>query len=201
MEEIVKEEIQKLMKIKGEVRGAVFGIDREYILKEKGEKGLKKVEEELEKLGYPIKYREIQTFNYYPVGLRVLSLLVIKKVFNFNDEKIEEMGFFGTKISVIIKFFIKYVFSPKKAFNAQTSKLWREHWTIGDLIPVELNEEKKYAILRLQNFSLHPIYCTYLKGYFPGPFQLMIKSSKMTCEETKCLFRGDEYHEFLIKWQ
>jgi len=199
--ELTKDIAKKLIEIKGEVRGAVFEIDREYVLKEKGKEGLKKVEEELEKIGYPIKYREIKTFNYYPVGLRILSLLAIKSVFNFDDEKIKEMGSFGTKISIIVKFFIKYVFSPKKAFDAQTSRLWREHWTVGDLIPVELNEEKKYAILRLQNFSLHPIYCTYLKGYFPGPFQLMIKNSKMTCEETKCVFRGDEYHEYLIKWQ
>jgi len=199
--ELTKDVAKKLMEIKGEVRGVVFGIDGAYVLKEKGKEGLKKVEEELEKLSYPIKYGEIETFNYYPVGLRVLSLLAIKKVFNFDDKKIKEMGFFGTKISVIVKFFIKYVFSPKKAFNAQTSRLWREHWTIGDLIPVELNEEKKYAILRLKNFSLHPIYCKYLEGYFPGPFQLMIKISKMTCEETKCTFRGDEYHEYLIKWK
>src|SRR4030042_3936251 len=199
--EFTEDIAKKLIEIKGEVRGVVFEIDRAYILKEKGEEGLKKVEEELEKLGYPIKYKEIKTMEFYPVGLRVISLLVIKRVFNFNDEKIEEIGIFATKVSLIIKIFTRYFLSVERVFFLEAPKIWRKHWTKGDLIPVELNEEKKYAILRLQNFSLHPIYCTYLKGYFPGPFRLMIKSSKMTPEETKCIIRGDEYHEFLIKWQ
>jgi len=199
--ELTKDVAKKLMEIKGEVRGVVFGIDGAYVLKEKGKEGLKKVEEELEKFGYPIKFKEIKTMDFFPVGLRVISLLTIKKVFNFDDEKIKEMGIFATKVSLIIKIFTRYFLSVKRVFYVEAPKIWRKHWTKGELIPVEINEEKKYAILRLKNFSLHPVYCKYLEGYFPGPFQLMIKSSKMTCEETKCTFRGDEYHEYLIKWQ
>lgn len=200
-QELTKEVAQKLMEIKGEARGGTLKIDMEYILKEKGEEGLKKVEGELEKLGYPIKYKEINTLGYSPVGLRAISLLVIKKVFNFDNEKIKEIGLFGTKISLILKFFIKYVFSFQKVFFQESPKIWREHWTIGELVPVELNEEKKYAILRLKDFNLHPIYCRFLEGYLPGLFQLMVKIPQITCEETKCFFRGDEYHEYLIKWQ
>ncbi len=200
-QELTKETAKKLMEIKEEARGVTLGIDRDYILKEKGEEGLKKLEEELEKLGYPIKYKKIETLAFYPAGLRALSLLAIKKVFNFDDEKIKEIGFLGTKTSLIIKFFIRYVFSFQKVFFEESPKIWREHWTIGKLIPVELNEEKKYAILRLEDFNLHPIYCRFLEGYLSGLFQMMVKSPKITCQETKCSFREDEYHEYLIKWQ
>ena len=199
-QELTKEIAKKLMEIKGETRGVTLNIDREYILKEKGEEGLKKLEEELGKLGYPIKYKKIETLAFYPVGLRAISLLAIKKVFNFDDEKIKEMGFYGTKISLIIKFFIKYVFSFQKIFFKESPKIWREHYTIGELAPVELNEEKKYAILRLKDFNLHPVYCHYLEGYISGLIQLMVKNPKIICEETKCTFKGDEYHEYLIKW-
>jgi hypothetical protein len=199
-QELTKEVAKKLMEIKGEVRGVTLESDRNYILKEKGEEGLKKLEEELEKLGYPIKYKEIKTMTFYPVGLRVLSLLAIKKVFDFDDKKIEEIGLFGSKVSLIPRLFIKYVFSFPKIFFQQGPKIWREHWTVGELIPVELNEEKKYAILDLKNFDLHPVYCSYLKGYLSGLFQRMVKSPKIACEETKCTFRGDKYHEFLLKW-
>jgi len=201
MEEITKETAKKLMEIEGEVRGVVFKTDSEYLLKEEGEEGLKKLEEELEKLGYPIKFKEIKTMAFYPVGLRVLSLLAIKKVFNFNDEKIKKMGVFATKTSLIIKLFIKYFFSAQRVFYKEAPKIWRKHWTVGELTPVELNEEKKYGILRVKNFNLHPIYCCYLEGYFSGILQMLIKTQKITCEETKCTFRGDEYHEFLLKWQ
>jgi len=141
-QELTKEVAKKLIEIKGKAGGVTLKIDAEYILKEKGEEGLKKLEEELEKLGYPIKYKGIKTLGYYPAGLRALSLLVIKKVFNFDDEKIKEIGFFGTKISLIIKFFTRYVFSFQKVFFKEAPKIWREHWTIGEMAPVELNEEK-----------------------------------------------------------
>ena len=199
-QELTKEIAKKLMEIKGKARGVVFKTDIEYILGEKGEEGIKKLEDELGKLGYPIKFKEIKTMEFYPVGLRAISLLVIKKVFNFDDEKIEEMGFFATKKSLIIKLFIRYFLSLQRVFFKESPKMWRKHYTIGELAPVELNEEKKYAILRLKDFNLHPIYCIYLGGYISGLIQLMVKNPKIICEETKCTFKGDEYHEYLIKW-
>lgn len=200
-QELTKEIAQKLMEIKGEARGVTLRTDMEYILKEKGEEGLKKLEEELENLGYPIKYKEIETMGFYPVGLRILSLLAIKKIFNFDDEKIKEMGLLATKVSLIIKLFVKYFLSIQKVFFQEGPKIWKRHWTIGELVPVELNEEKKYAILRLENFTLHPLYCIYLGGYFCGILQMLVKASQITFEETKCIFKGDEYHEYLIKWK
>ena len=200
-QEITKETVQKLMEIKGEVRGVTFKTDIEYILKEKGQEGLKKVEEELEKVGAPIKYKEINTMIFYPVGLRALSILVIKKVFNFSNDKIKEMGFFATKISLIIKLFTRYFLSLQRVFFKEAPRIWKKHWTIGELIPVELNEKKKYAIIRLKDFDLHPLYCQYLGGYFCGVLKLIIKTAEITSEETKCTFLGDEYHEYLIKWE
>jgi len=200
-EELTKEFAQKLMELKGEARGVVFKTDTEYVLAEKGEEGLKKLEEDLEKLGYPIKYREIETFSYYPVGLRVLSLLAIKKNLSLDDKKLDDMGFKATKKSLIIKFFIKHVFSLEKIFFQKGPKIWREHWTVGEMIPIELNKTKKYIILKFEDFNLSPVYCVYLKGYLRGLFSMMIKTPEMTCQETKCFFKGDEYHEYLIKWE
>lgn len=198
---LTKEKAQKLMTIKGEVRGVVFKTDGDYILLKKGEEGLQKIEQELKELGYPIKYKEIKTMAFYPVGLRALSLLAIKKVFGFNDAEIEEMGSFATKTSLLIRLFTKYIFSPSSAFYRQGTEIWKRHWTVGQLIPAEFNEEKKYAVIQLKDFDLHPVYCCYLKGYLPRLIRAMIKTEKITCQETKCTFLGDDYHQFLIKWQ
>jgi len=200
-QKITKETAKELMKIKGEVRGVTFKTDIEYILKEKGQEGLRKIEKELEKLGVSIKYKEMNTMTFYPVGFRALSLLVIKKVFNFSDEKIKEMGFFATKVSLIIKLFTRYFLSLQRVFFREAPRIWKKHWTVGELIPVELNEEKRYAIIRLKNFDLHPVYCRYLSGYFCGVLNLIVKSTTITSEETKCTFLGDEYHEYLLKWK
>lgn len=55
---ISKEQAKEIMSLTGETRGFNIKLDSEYILKTKGEEGLKKLEQEMEKLGYSIKYRE-----------------------------------------------------------------------------------------------------------------------------------------------
>lgn len=199
-EELTREIAQKLMAIEGEVRGVALKTDAEYVLREKGETGLKAAEAELAAVGYPIKYKEIQTMDFYPVGWRALSLLAIKKALGFDNEKIKEMGLFATKVSLIIKLFVKYFFSTQRVFFKEAPGIWHKHWTVGELEPVELDEQKKYAILRVKGFNLHPIYCYYLRGYFSGIFQMIIKTSQITAEEKKCTLAGDEYHEYLFKW-
>lgn len=77
MEEIISREIAKeLMGIEGKVRGAVFKADVDFITKEKGREGLKKIEERMESLGYIFKYDEkekrivvdrIENFNVHPI--------------------------------------------------------------------------------------------------------------------------------------
>ena len=202
MEEITKEEIEKLMNKEIETRGVVLKTDSEYILEKQGESGLKKLEAELEEMGQPIKYQEIKSMDFYPAGLRALSLLAIKKVFGFDDEEIKEMGFMATKKSLIIKLFVRYFLSTERVFYKEAPRIWQKHWTKGTLVPVELNEKEKYAVLRLEDFELHPLYCSvYLRGYFSGILQMLIKTPKITSQETKCSFRGDQYHEYLLKWQ
>jgi len=199
MEEIIsKEEFDKLMAIKGEARGDALKGEPEFILKEKGEEGLKKLEEAMAKLGYPIKYKEINRTNFYPLGLEAVTLVLIKKIFNFDDKKFEEMGKFESKMSFIIKIFMKYFFSIERVAK-EVSNMWRKNYTVGELKVAELDENKKYAILRMENFRLHPIHCITLIGYFASVLQMMV-SSKVTCQETKCIFRGDPYHEYLLKW-
>lgn len=196
-----KEIIDKLMEIKGEARGVVLKTDEEYILKEKGKKGLEELEKRLEELGHPIKYDQIKTMDFYPVGLRILSLLAIKEVFNFSDEEIRKMGTFATKMSLIIRLFTKYFLSIRRVVMKESPKMWSKHWTIGKLVPVKLDEKQKYAVIRVEEFDLHPLYCIYLEGYFAGIVQMLAKASKIDSRETKCSFKGDPYHEFTVKWQ
>ena len=83
----------------------------------------------------------------------------------------------------------------------ESPKMWSKHWTIGKLVPVKLDEKQKYAVIRVEEFDLHPLYCIYLEGYFAGIVQMLAKASKIDSRETKCSFKGDPYHEFTVKWQ
>ncbi len=198
MKEIIASETaKKLMEIKGEVRGIAIKGDLEFILQKEGKKGLKRFEDETAMLGYPIKYEELRMLKFYPIGLKGITLLTIKKLFNFDDKEFQEMGEYGSKLYSVIRIFIRYFVSPE-IFVSQAQRMWRCYYTVGDC-ESEFNKREKYVILRVYNFPYFPDHCQVLIGYLSSIFQMVIKR-EVTCRETKCVFRGDDCHEFLLKW-
>lgn len=199
MEKIIsKEELEELMKIEGKVRGIAFKNEAKFIVKEEGEEGLKRLEDAMASLGCPMKYKEIKGLNFYPIRLLAINLLIIKRLFLYDDEKFQEIGRFEAKLSFIIKLFLKYFVSLDSAIK-QIPKMWGKHYTVGTLTIAECNEKEKYLIARLEGFRLHPLYCQITKGFGSSLIKMVI-GSDVTCEEIKCAYRGDEYHEFLLKW-
>lgn len=198
-EKLTKELVKKLMATQGECRGIHLRNDAEYILAKKGQKGLGKVEKELAGLGYPIKYAEIKNMEFYPAGLRVLSLLAAKKVFDWGDEKVRDMCSFAAGVSFVVKLYMKFFYSIPKILE-KASKMWREYWTEGRLEVKGYNEEEKYAVLRIEDFNLHPIYCRCLEGYMAGLTKMVTKSGEAECRETECVFKGGKTHEFEIRY-
>ena len=197
MEQIItKQEFDELMKIEGEARGLGFQTEAKFVLKEEGEEGLKRLDNQMAKLGYP--YSKIKTMDFYPLGLLAVNMLVIKRLFNYDDRKFQEMGKFEAKSSLIIRLFMKYFVSLKRVAK-ESPKMWRKYYTVGDLKVPEINQGKRYIIIRIENFSLHPILCQILIGYFQSIVKMVLRD-ETTCEETKCVFRGDECHEFLMRW-
>jgi hypothetical protein len=197
MEDVIsKKEFDELMSIKGNIRGLGFKTEAEFVLKEEGKEGLKKLEETMTKLGYP--YKDIKAMEFYPLGLLGAALLVIKRLFNYDDKKFQEMGIFESKSSLIIRLFMRYFVSIDKVAK-EAPNIWRKYYSIGNLKVVEYSLEKKYIIIRIENFSLTPILCSVLMGYYLSLVKMIIKE-EVAGKETKCVHRGDNCHEFLVEW-
>lgn len=195
-----KEELEKLLKIPGKTRGQVLITDFEYVKEKEGEKGVELLKKKIKEWGDLIDYEKVKATEWYPVGLRAISLLAIKETFGWGDEEIKDLGNSAPKYSFIVKMLLKYFLSLKRSVE-ETPTYWAKHYTVGRLEPVILDEEKKYLVLRLHDFKIHPILCTYYLGYFLRFGQYVIKSDKITIEETKCMFKGDPFHEFVVKWE
>lgn len=198
--QITKEEVKKLMEIPGKARGAVFQTDAEYVREKKGEKGILMVKEELKKIDCPIDYEIIKATSWHPVGLRAVSLLVIQKVFNWSDKEIEDMGNTAPKYSFIVGLLMKYFLSFPMTYK-KSPAYWKEHYTAGELEAPDYDLKKKYYIIRLKDFKIHPILCAYLGGYFMRIGQFVLKGINFKAKETKCMFKGDIYHEYLVRWE
>lgn len=194
-----KEEIDKIMKAPGEVKGAVFQTDAAYVREKKGEESLKLLAQKTKEWGHPIDYEKASAVAWHPVGLRVLSLLAMKEVFGWGDKEIRDLGDQAPKFSFIMKIMARYFLSKQRGFR-ESPRYWVMHYNIGSLEAVELNEDKGYAIIRVKDFKPHPILCTYLAGFFRRATQFVLKTEKATIEETKCMFSSDPYHEFLIRF-
>ena len=189
---------KKLIGIKGEVRGVALKTDSDFIFRKAGKQAVLAVEEELKALGVLLEYKKISSLNFYPLGLRALSLLAAQKVMNLSDEGIKEMGTSAPKTSLILKLFMQYFLSIRRTFN-EMPNIWGKHYTIGKLIPLSMDEENKTASLRLEDFHLHPIFCQYATGYFSKIIEIVVKSPAK-CKEVKCFFHGDKSHDFFMRW-
>lgn len=154
-EKKLKSEAERLMKIPGNVKGAVFQTHAIYVRHRQGEKGVKMVEEQMGKLGYPLKFSKIKTFNWYPEALNVLTILTIKELFNWTEKDVIEMGNFAPKYSLVMKILLKYFVSVRKVFESAPI-YWKKHFDFSDVEPYKIDEEKNMPSYELKaiNFIL-----------------------------------------------
>jgi len=201
---ITKQEIERIAKTQGEVRGSALVTDMNYILQKKGEEGLKRLEEKIKEWGYNIDYRNIKNMGWYSVGLRLLSLLAVKEVFGWDEKDIRNMGYSAPAYSFTLRLVMRYFLTLKKTYQ-MASSVWKKHYTIGRLETPEFHEteKEKYIILRVYDFKIHPIFCPYYAGYFLRAAELSVSSKEkiIGIEETKCMFKGDAFHEFKVRWE
>jgi len=195
---ISREELKEMGNLNGQVRADGIKSYADFILKEEGKKGLERLEEAMASLGHPMVFKDIKAMDFYPLETEAVMLVLIKRLFNYDNEKFNEMGRFFVKISLFIRFFVKYFFSIERVLQ-ELPRMWSKHLTQGNLRAVEHDMEKGYVILRIEDFYHHPLHCQILIGYLSAALQMIIKS-KGICEETKCVHRGDKYHEFLVRW-
>lgn len=197
---LMDETIEVVKQIKGSVKAVTLQTDRIFIEIQKLENGVSLVEEELEKMGFPFRYSSVGSpTGLVPLSLRIASLLAIKKVFQLKDEQIKEMGRLATRSSFFTKLALRYLISLKKMAN-EIPRHWQRHYTVGSMDTGELHEDERFFIVRLRDFSTHPVFCTYLSGYIIGIVELIGNYTNLTIQETKCLYRGNEYHEFRVTW-
>ncbi len=197
--ELNEKTVKKLINKPGEVRGVVFITDKEFI-KSEDEKAIERIEKKINSFNIDFNYSEFKNMEYYPLGLRAISLLAIAEEFEMNKKGVENLGRFSPRVSFVIKFFMKHLISMKKTFD-QASKLWKKHYTVGSLKARDYDSEKGELFLDLVNFKIHPVFCDYLKGYFAQIGEITTNSSTQA-SQINCVFSDQEGDKctFKIVW-
>lgn len=197
--EELKKELERLKNMKGECRGVGIKSNIDFIKQREGEEAVKKVEDKMAEIGYPVVFKEIKAMDFYPLAAEGLLLLVIKEVFDYSEMDFQEMGRSGAKSSLIIRFFTKYFVSEEK-FISKPPEMWKKYFTAGNLNIEEFNPDEKRAVVRLRNFFLNKSHCQLLIGFISALVEMVMKV-KARGREIKCMADGGEYNEFLIEWE
>jgi len=194
---ITKQKIENIMKVKGKTRGVNIRMVLDFVREEKGEQGLKRVEARIAELGYPFECEDIKPMDFYKLGIDILFYLVIQETFNLKEKDLIRMGFSILKFNILMKIFMKY-FSSFKLIADQAPKMFRKHFTVGSLEMSDYSKEERYIVLR-ERIKIDPIFCPVHMGYYAKTCQMLVKTP-VTAKETKCIFKGDEYNEYLFTW-
>lgn len=197
---IDSKKLREIKKIKGKARGVTLNTDLRYIESLGNPEKVEEVKKTVKKIEPEFDYEKIKGINWYPLWWRILSLIIIKKVFDWGEEEIIEMGREAPKNSFITKIVLKYFVSIKRTLQEGT-KYFSKHYYPGYFEPIEYNKKEKYVRYRIKNFKAHPIICTYFLGYFETVGKLGNSGKPTKVEEIKCPFRGHPYHEFMTKWK
>lgn len=198
---ITQQEIKGILKKSGDIRGVAFHSITNYILSQKGEEGIKKVENKMKSWGVNFSHKTIKNMSWYPISWGAVFVLATQDVFGWGDAEIRKMGEDAPKSSILVKLFFK-LFPSIEKLAEQIPVFWRKNYTVGEVEVASFDLEKKRIILKLKDCSFHHLLCKYVEGFSQTAFQFAApKGSQITVQETKCSLKDEvPYEEYLVTW-
>jgi len=196
---IPEPEFKNYIEIPGEIRGAAFLTDAEYIRAARGDDGLRQIESSLGSFGIQLSYKAVRAMQWLPLRTRALSMVMMRDHFGWQENDFRAMGDIGPKHSFIIRLMGRFIASPKLVFESAPI-YWKKYYTVGSFEQVMIDMENRRWVFRVINFKVHVMYCWYLAGYFRRLLQHTFPKEQVTTEEVRCIFKGDDVHEFKCGW-
>lgn len=196
----LKAELEKIKKDQGKQRKQYFDYYVNHINKRYGADGYEKVLRLLSENGFEIpELSDKRAFDWIASTYSSALMVGMAKAFNYKREDFIEMGKELVAFNTLSKWFIKFFVSPKKTIEFAV-KNWHRNFSYGRLTLEKYDIQNKTVVLRLWDFDKHPISCDFTIGFFIKMSEIILYQKPKKVEETKCIYQGDEYHEFVIKW-
>ena len=194
----LKIEAEEILKIQGHERGTDIKYLVNYAKLKKGEEGHRQIVEALRAIGYELPdIDKLDNMEWIPASLPTIYMVAMAKVFEWTEQDLVDMGKSLMSYSTIMRVFVKFFVSPLQTFKAG-AKRWNIHYDFGHGEVTDFTGHS--LVFRLSNFKKHKATCYYLLGFFTTIVELGTGSKNVKTIERKCVFNGDDCHEFYFSW-
>lgn len=200
---ITKEQADKFAKAEGQVRGAAFKTDAEYVKNNLVEEAFQKLKDEMQRLGYPIDYDKVNAMDWYPIGVRALHIEVMKDIFNWDDAQTVKVGNMAPKRSLILKLLMKFFVSVEKAVKAAPA-IYAKHYTVGIMEITALNPEEQYFIATVKGSQIlydSNAFARHIEGYLTRGISFVVPGKEVKSSQRKYLKDEVPCVEYKIFWK
>ena len=167
-----------------------------FIKKKFGTNGLRRVSEKIREKGFDFNMENIKDREWYPMEVRVAFIEAVYDLLDSNDDDMFSLGKYSALHVERLALLVRYT-KETSLVASEGPKTWDKHFDVGRLDVIE--NSKGRTVVRLLDFNISPVHCNYLAGYFVGAAELS-GAKDVKIEETKCISRGDPYHEFVLTW-
>lgn len=201
---ITKAQADALAGAEGKNKGVGFKSDAEYVKNKIGPEGIQKLKAEMERLGYPINYEEVKAMDWYPVGVRVLHLEVMKDLFGWDDEEIKKIGHEAPKFSLIMRLIMKYFIDIERMSKLAPVVGFKKHFSVGEYEALECDPQKHFTSGRAKGLKIlydSSALTKYIEGYFTRGIEYVLPGKEVLTKSRKYIENGIPYVEFCSEWK
>lgn len=200
---ITKEFADKIASAEGKIKGVAFKTDAEYVKATLGKESLEKLKNAMRDLGYPVDYEKVQAMKWYPIGVRVLHLELMKDLFNWGDNDIKKLGNAAPKYSLIIKLLMKFFISVEQMIKI-APVVTKRHYSIGELEVKEYNRQEQYILLHLKGLKIiydSSAFSHFVEGYLSRGISYVLPGKEVVSSQRKFMQDNVPYVEYKIGWK
>ncbi|MEX0910085.1 MAG: hypothetical protein WDZ75_02190 [Candidatus Paceibacterota bacterium] len=163
MEETRKEAVAKLRDI-GNVSGSCINGVFTYLHFIEKDTFIPAIIKRTEEYGEKIDPPSIDSLRRYSISSEVALLMAVYDELNWTIAEIKELGRNIPRVSLLVKFFLKY-FTTLEASTDQAKMYWRRHYNFGELEVTSSELAEGNYIVEIEGFEMPPLYSEFLCGY------------------------------------
>lgn len=201
---------EKINKIKQEINQYKHLMDKQraehvkyyinYVRENYGEKGVEKVMDTIEKMGFdiddPKQHRDTE---WVPESWAHIFFITAARIFDWYNREIYNIGRYIMPRSIITRVFLKYFSAAEKTLKKGVEQ-WNNNFTRGKLEVKDIDKKKRKGKFVLKNFKNNPMAYVHFQGFFSRLLETITGSDKVKVEDPVCLDEENGEWEWKFHW-